>query len=76
MFSATVNESNNAPFWKTMVTCLRTSCSPRSSMAVMSCPSTQTLPLSGFKNPSKMRRDTDLPTPLRPRMHKVCPRPR
>ncbi len=37
MFSATVNESNNAPFWKTMVTCLRTSCSPRSSMAVMSC---------------------------------------
>jgi len=53
--------------------CLRNRLHASSDRSVISWPLTRIEPASGFRKPSACGRDTDLPTPLRPRMHKVWP---
>src|SRR5665213_3047523 len=72
-FSPTEIESNSAPFWNTIVTLRRTSCISASENPAMFCPATRIVPLSGFRKPISICSETDLPTPLRPRMHSVSP---
>src|SRR5579862_622347 len=57
-----------------MVTRLRICCIPSSSSSVISWPLTQMDPESGLRNPISIRKETDFPTPLRPKMQSVWPR--
>src|SRR6266568_5611526 len=57
-----------------MVTRLRMACIPSSLTPLISSPSTRIEPTCGFRKPIKIRRATDFPTPLLPRMHSVSPR--
>ena len=72
-FSPTVMESKRAPFWKTMETLRRMSWSCFSLKPTMFSPATRTWPESGLRKPSSICRETDLPTPERPRMQSVSP---
>ena len=74
MFSKTESESKSAPLWKTMVTRLRISFMPSSPMRLISSLSRWMEPTCGRRKPMRIRSETDLPTPLRPRMQRISPR--
>src|ERR1700693_2086414 len=56
-----------------MVTFFRIASICISEKLLISSPATITVPESGVRNPMRICGETDLPTPLRPRMHTVSP---
>ncbi len=74
MLSKRFSDPNRAPSWKRTPSLRRTRMRSRSRIDVISSPSIQTSPRSGFSSPMMCLSSTDLPVPDGPMMALISPR--
>ena len=73
MLSNRLSEPKRAPSWKRTPSLRRTRMRSRSRIVVISSPSIQTSPRSGFSSPMMCLSSTDLPVPEGPMMALILP---